>query len=226
MSRGPSRARRSRSRRASRRGDLGRSKPARPRLHRDPRPGGGASLTSGALDTHFRSPVGSPRAAAMLGAAPRRGPAKARDGSGKTPQGAPPCSVASSLSFSEFKCPRVARGAPRGGAAGRGPGGRASPPVAAAPPPRAVQLRDECVEAASSPRASRVTPGRTMGSNPDPWARLSLQALSPQAPGRAESGGRGAPGPSPCADLDPLLGGALGAAARAGLPCRGGAPAH
>lgn len=67
---------------ASRLGDLGRSKPARPRLHTAPG-GGGASLTSGALDTHFRSP----RAAAMLGAAPRQGPAKARDGPGKTPEG-------------------------------------------------------------------------------------------------------------------------------------------
>lgn len=64
-------------------GEPGCSKPARPRLHRDPSRGRGPLPLPAPTDTHFRFPAGRPRAAAMLGAASGRGPVRARGEPGK-----------------------------------------------------------------------------------------------------------------------------------------------
>ena len=75
---GPSRCLRSHSSGASRLAGQGCSKPARPRLHRDPSRGRGHLPLPAPADTHFRSPAGGFHVAAMLDAAHSKGPAKAR----------------------------------------------------------------------------------------------------------------------------------------------------
>ena len=75
---GPSRCLRGQRSRASRLAGQGCSKPARPRLHRDRSRGRGHLPLPAPADTHFRSPAGGFHVVAMLDAAHRKGPARAR----------------------------------------------------------------------------------------------------------------------------------------------------
>lgn len=75
---GPSRCLRSQSSGASRLAGQGCSKPARPQLHRDPSRRRGPLPLPAPAETHFRSPAGGFHVAAMLDAAHRKGPTRAR----------------------------------------------------------------------------------------------------------------------------------------------------
>lgn len=133
MSRGPGRARRSRSRRASRRGDQGRSKPARPRLHRDPGRGAGPrSLPAPWTRTSGRPSARPARPPCWVR---RRDEAPLRRGAdlGRPPRG-PPCSAAPLLASVSVNVRAWPGAVPPG--RGRSSGRRRAPAPSCAAAPR------------------------------------------------------------------------------------------